>query len=83
MATHHPRVQVTLDPELRAAVDRAGPHVGARSGAALIRELALRGAKVITAEARSRQDAIDYLLEEDIDLSALRRVDDERRERLP
>lgn len=70
MPTSHPRVQVTLDPELARAVDRASAHLDAGHGrAGVIRTLALRGAEEISRQAdsrtRARAQAIEALLEHD------------------
>jgi hypothetical protein len=67
MPTSHPRVQVTLDPELARAVDRAGAHIESPHGrAGLIRTLALRGAEEISREVegatQARARAIEELL---------------------
>jgi hypothetical protein len=84
MPTSHPRVQVTLDPELARAVDRAGAHLESPGGrAGLIRALALRGAEEISNEAESenqaRAQAIDGLLAYDFsqlsDIGAKRESD--------
>ena len=56
----HPRVQVTVDPELAAAMDAVDPHPASRSR--LIRDLALRGAEAERDERNRRHDAIHYLL---------------------
>jgi hypothetical protein len=68
--TSHPRVQVTLDPELARAIDRAGAHLdGAHGRAGVIRTLALRGAAEISREAdnenQARAKALEELLEYD------------------
>ena len=55
-----PRVQVTVDPELAAAMDEIDPHPASRSR--LIRDLAVRGAKAERDERRRRQAATSYLL---------------------
>jgi hypothetical protein len=65
--TSHPRVQLTLDPELAAAVDRVGPHLDSLRGrAGVIRELALRGAEEISRQAddesKVRAQALEGLL---------------------
>ncbi len=84
MPTSHPRVQVTLDPELAQAVDRAGAHLESSKGrAGLIRALALRGAAEISrqayAETESRAQAIEDLLARDFsqleDVVAIRESD--------
>ncbi len=59
MPTDKPRVQVTVDPELAAALDAVDSHPASRSG--LIRDLALRGARA-EHEERERRWASDYLL---------------------
>lgn len=53
-----PRVQVTVDPELAAALAEFG-RSGARSRA--IRDLALRGAEAMRAEQRGRREALEFL----------------------
>jgi hypothetical protein len=70
MATSHPRIQVTLDPEFAQAVDRAGVHLASPNGrAGLIRALALRGAEEISRQAefetKAQAQAIDALLGHD------------------
>jgi hypothetical protein len=65
--TSHPRVQVTLDPELASAIDRAGTHLDSQHGrAGLLRTLALRGAAEVAhqaeSEARARAQAVEELL---------------------
>jgi hypothetical protein len=54
-----PRVQVTLDSELAAALAELGG-VGSRSRA--VRDLALRGAEAIRAERATERDAHKHLL---------------------
>ncbi len=58
MPTDKPRVQVTVDPELAAALDEVDPSPPSRAG--LIRDLALRGAEADRDE-RERRWAIDFL----------------------
>jgi metal-responsive CopG/Arc/MetJ family transcriptional regulator len=60
MPSAHARVQVTVDPELAAALDAVEPRPASRSR--LIRDLALRGAEVERDERRRRREAIDYLV---------------------
>ena len=56
MPTAHPRIAITRDPELDAALDRAGGLLGRDVPAArLVRDLALRGARVLEAENAERQ----------------------------
>jgi len=74
MPTDRPRVQVTLDSELAAALDEIDPDPPSRAG--LIRDLALRGAHTEN-ERRARQGAVDYLVsvvdgEVDLDFDASR-----------
>jgi len=56
MPTAHPRIAVTRDPELAAALDRAAGLLGHEVPAArLVRDLALRGARALEAEDAERQ----------------------------
>jgi hypothetical protein len=57
MPTTHPRIAITRDPELDAALDKAGALLGRNLPTArLVRDLALRGARVLEAEdAEQRQ----------------------------
>jgi hypothetical protein len=52
------RVQVTLDPELAAAVAELG---GAKPRSRTVRDLALRGAEAIRAEQLRREEALEFL----------------------
>lgn len=54
-----PRVQVTLDSELAAAVAEFG---GAEPRSRAVRDLALRGAEAIRAERADKREARDHLL---------------------
>ena len=60
MATKHPRVQVTIDPELGEAMAAVDAHPKSRSG--LVRDLAMRGAEVVAEEQRKHDEAIEFLL---------------------
>jgi hypothetical protein len=60
MPTPHPRVQVTVDPELAAAMDAVDPTPNSRSG--LIRDLAIRGAEAERHDRARQGEAIDHLL---------------------
>jgi hypothetical protein len=60
MATKHPRVQVTIDPELGEAMAAIDAHPKSRSG--LVRDLAMRGAEVVIEEQRKHDEAIEFLL---------------------
>jgi hypothetical protein len=53
------RIQVTLDPELAAAVRELG---GSKPRSRAVHDLALRGAEAIRAEQTARREAIDHLL---------------------
>ncbi|HEY5053779.1 MAG TPA: hypothetical protein VII45_10265 [Solirubrobacterales bacterium] len=55
MAPKTPRVQVTVDPELEEAMASVDAHPKSRSR--LIRDLALRGAKVAVKERQRREEA--------------------------
>lgn len=83
MATKHPRVQVTIDPELGEAMAAVEAHPKSRSG--LIRDLAMRGAEVVAEEQRKHDEAIEFLCkvadgEIDYDFEALEEVLKERHE---
>jgi metal-responsive CopG/Arc/MetJ family transcriptional regulator len=60
MASSHRRVQVTVDPELAAAMDAVDPRPRSRSR--LIRDLAIRGAAVERDARERRREALGYLL---------------------
>jgi hypothetical protein len=60
MPSRHPRVQVTVDPELAAAMNAVDPNPSSRSR--LIRDLAIRGAEAERDARRRQDDAIEYLL---------------------
>jgi hypothetical protein len=51
------RVQVTVDPELAAAL----AEFGGRSRSRAVRDLAIRGAQVMRDDQRQRDDAIEFL----------------------
>lgn len=81
MATKHPRVQVTIDPELGEAMAAVDAHPKSRSG--LVRDLAMRGAEVVAEEQRKHDEAIEFLLkvasgEIDYDFEGLKEVLEER-----
>ena len=60
MPSSLPRVQVTVDPELAAAMAEIDPQPTSRSR--LIRDLALRGAEAERDERKRRSAATEYLL---------------------
>ncbi|MDQ6914933.1 MAG: hypothetical protein M3155_03890 [Actinomycetota bacterium] len=83
MPTAHPRIAVTRDPALDAALDRAGDLLGRDVPAArLVRELALRGARALEAddaERHSRRRAFAERIASDSppwDPEVLERVED-------
>jgi hypothetical protein len=81
MASAHPRVQVTVDPELAAAMAEVDPQPRSRSR--LIRDLAIRGAAAEREARRQQEEAVDYLLkiargETDYDFEAARASHAER-----
>jgi metal-responsive CopG/Arc/MetJ family transcriptional regulator len=81
MASAHPRVQVTVDPELAAAMDAVDPQPASRSR--LIRDLALRGAEAERDERQRSEQAVEYLLsiangDTDYDFDAAREIHAER-----
>ncbi len=53
-----PRIQVTLDPELDAAVEEFG---GSKPRSRAVRDLALRGAEAFRAEQNQREAALEFL----------------------
>jgi metal-responsive CopG/Arc/MetJ family transcriptional regulator len=81
MASTHPRVQVTVDPELAAAMEAVDPHPASRSR--LIRDLAIRGAEAERDQRERRDRAIEHLLsiahgETEYDFDAAREIYAER-----
>ncbi len=83
MASKHPRVQVTVDPELAEAMAAVDAHPKSRSG--LIRDLAMRGAEVALDERRKHEEAIEILCkiadgEIEYDFDALEEILKERHE---
>lgn len=63
MPTSHPRIAVTEDPELTAAIVGARARLGgSRSKASLVRDLALRGWQELAAQDERRRDAADELI---------------------
>jgi hypothetical protein len=58
MPSTKPRIQVTLDSELAAAVAELG---GGKPRSRAVRELALRGAEAFRAERSARQEAHEHL----------------------
>jgi hypothetical protein len=60
MPSSHPRVQVTVEPELVAAMASVDPQPASRSR--LIRDLALRGAEAESEAREQQRSAIEHLL---------------------
>ena len=58
MPATKPRIQVTLDPELAAAVAELG---AGRPRSRTVHDLALRGAQAIRSEQNRREEAIEFL----------------------
>jgi Arc/MetJ family transcription regulator len=58
MSSPKPRVQVTLDTELAAAVAELG---GTEPRSRAVRDLAIRGAEAIRAERGALRDALEHL----------------------
>jgi len=83
MATSNPRVQVTVDPELKEALRAIDPRPASKSR--LIRDLALRGAEAAEEERARREEAKELLLgiargEVSYDFEALSEIIRERHE---
>ena len=81
MPSSQPRVQVTVDPELEAAMAAVDPKPASRSR--LIRDLAIRGAEVEREERERQRAAVDYLLsiargETDYDFERAREIHAQR-----
>lgn len=86
MATSHPRIQVTVDPELAAALASVDPTPASRAG--LVRELAIRGAGIVAVERREASLATELLLaiadgDDGYDLAAPLALHAGRADRLP
>ena len=81
MAAKHPRVQVTVDPQLSEAMAAIEPRPQSKSQ--LIRKLALRGAEVALEERQGREQAKEFFREVasgeiDLDLTGAREAHEER-----
>lgn len=63
MPTKHPRINVTKDAQLAAAVARARPIMGEAAEATIVRELAIRGAEALVHDEELRNAAMDDLVE--------------------
>jgi hypothetical protein len=81
MATKHPRVQVTVDPELEEAMASVDAHPKSRSK--LIRDLALRGAEATHEDRVRHEKAKEFLRrvangEIELDFTGAREAHEER-----
>jgi len=82
VASRHPRVQVPIDPEVAAAIERGRSVVGAGTPTSqVLRALVLRGADAIESDAAAEASARDFLLSvadgtSGLDLDGLRSVRD-------
>lgn len=82
MSTRHARIQVPRDPELEHAIRQGRAFFGAKRPASkVVRELALRGAEAIEADAESSRRGEDFLVSvaegrSALDLESLRDVRD-------
>lgn len=79
MPTKHPRVNVTKDPVLAAAIARARPLMNGAAEATIVHDLAIRGADALIADEERRQAALESLLAwslgDDMDRELLRNID--------
>ena len=81
MATKHPRVQVTVDPELAEAMASVDAHPESKSR--LIRDLAVRGAEAAGEDRRRHEGAKEFFRkvatgEIDLDMTGAREAHEER-----
>jgi len=60
--TSHPRIQVTKDPALAAALARAERVLGSGPQAGLVRDLAIKGADLAVQEDERRRESMEYLV---------------------
>lgn len=77
MPTKHPRVNVTKDQELAAAISRARPLMDGAAEATIVRDLAIRGAEALVDDDVRRREALERLIalttdpDSDLDREAL------------
>jgi hypothetical protein len=63
MASRHPRVQVSRDPDLERAIMRARTVMGPSTPTSrVVHELALRGAEALESDRAAAQRAVDFAL---------------------
>lgn len=80
MPTKHPRVNVTKDPDLAAAIARARPLLNGAPEATIVHDLAIRGADALVQDEARRQELLEELLAwslgDDMDRETLLRIDE-------
>jgi hypothetical protein len=78
--TNHPRVNVTKDPDLAAAIARARPLLNGAGEATIVRDLAIRGAEALAEDKARRDEALEDLLAwslgDEMDRETLRNIDE-------
>ena len=63
MASRHPRVQVSRDPDLERAIKRGRTVLGPSTPTSrVVRELALRGAEAFENDQAAKQRAVDFAI---------------------
>jgi hypothetical protein len=78
MASRHPRVQVSRDPDLERAIRRGRAVMGASTPTSrVVRELALRGAEAVESDRAAAEKAIEFAVgvadnASDLDLESLK-----------
>jgi len=64
MASRHPRVQVSRDPELESAIRRGRAAMGPSTPTSrVVRELALRGAEAVESDRAAAARAVEFAIE--------------------
>lgn len=80
MPTKHPRINVTKDPELAAAIARARPLLNGAPEATIVHDLAIRGAEALAEDEALRREALEDLLawslSDEMDRETLRNIDE-------
>lgn len=83
MPSKYPRIAVTKDPQLGAALDRVAPLLGrSQKPATVVHDLAIRGAEQVLKEHRRRRETLEALSarstrRDGLDRELLARLDDE------
>ncbi len=62
MPTKHPRINVTNDAELAAAISRARPLMDGAAEATIVHNLAIRGAAALAGDIARRRESIEELV---------------------